>query len=114
MPRSASLRISCCRSSTAIGSTPLKGSSSRISFGSVTSARAISSLRRSPPEQVRAASEAFRTYDNMQDAEDKFYLVEHTAFTYLVFPESGFVDFFRREATPQQIAERVACFAEAV
>lgn len=65
-------------------------------------------------EQVRAASEAFRTYDNMQDAEDKFYLVEHTAFTYLVFPETGFVDFFRREATPQQIAERVTCFAETV
>ena len=37
-------------SSTAIGSTPAKGSSSNIKFGLVAKARAISVRRRSPPE----------------------------------------------------------------
>ena len=37
-------------SCTAIGSTPAKGSSSIMNFGCVTSARVISSRRRSPPE----------------------------------------------------------------
>ena len=29
-------------------------------------------------------------------------------------PGEGFVDYFRRETTPEEMAERVACFAEAV
>ncbi len=64
-------------------------------------------------EQVRAASQAYRTYYNRQDSDDEFYLVDHSTFTYLVFPEIGFVDFFRREATAEQIAERVGCFVDA-
>ena len=65
------------------------------------------------PEQVRAASQAYRTYYNRQQTDDPFYLIDHSTFTYLVFPEIGFVDFFRREATAEQIAERVACFVDA-
>jgi protein SCO1/2 len=65
-------------------------------------------------EQVRAASLAYRTYFAVQPAEDEFYLVDHSTFTYLVLPEVGFVDFFRREATPDEIADRVACFIGAV
>ena len=38
------------------------------------------------------------------------YLIDHTAFTYLVLPEIGFVDFFRRELTAEQLADKVACF----
>ena len=38
-------------SSTATGSTPAKGSSNKINFGSVANARAISVRRRSPPER---------------------------------------------------------------
>jgi protein SCO1/2 len=65
-------------------------------------------------EQVRAASQAYRTYYKKQDAEDEFYLVDHSTFTYLVFPETGFVDFFRRDVTAEQIAERVGCFVDAI
>jgi protein SCO1/2 len=63
---------------------------------------------------VRAASQAYRTYYKKQDAEDEFYLVDHSTFTYLVFPETGFVDFFRRDVTAEQIAERVGCFVDAI
>ena len=39
-------------SPTEIGSTPAKGSSSNINFGSAASARAISARRRSPPDTL--------------------------------------------------------------
>jgi len=67
------------------------------------------------PEQVRAASQAYRTFYQAQAAEedDPFYLVDHTTLTYFTLPGIGFVDFFRREDTPESIAERVACFIDA-
>lgn len=62
------------------------------------------------PEQVRAASQAYRTYYKAQAGDDDYYLVDHSTFTYLVLPEHGFAEFYRREATPEQIADSVACF----
>ena len=64
-------------------------------------------------DQVRAASQAYRTYYRKQEGDPQYYLVDHSTFTYLVLPEHGFVDFFRREATPQEMADRVACFVDA-
>jgi protein SCO1/2 len=62
------------------------------------------------PDQVKAASLAYKTYYRKQDTGDEFYLVDHSTFTYLVLPGEGFVDFFRREVTSAQMAESVACF----
>jgi protein SCO1 len=64
--------------------------------------------------QVQAASQAYRTYFRINDPQDDYYLIDHSTFTYLVLPEVGFVDFFRQEVTAQQMADRVACFVEAV
>lgn len=64
-------------------------------------------------EQVRAASQAYRTYYKAQPAEDEYYLVDHSTQTYLVLPGHGFVEYFNRDVTPQQMAERSACFIEA-
>lgn len=65
-------------------------------------------------EQVDAAADAYRVYYRAQDAgDDPYYLVDHTAFTYLVLPEHGFVEFFPREATPTEMADGVQCFIEA-
>ncbi|MGI3183989.1 SCO family protein [Nioella aestuarii] len=64
--------------------------------------------------QTTAASEAYRTYFNHQEpGEDGYYLVDHSTFTYLVFPEHGFVEFFRRDDTPEEMATRVSCFMDA-
>lgn len=63
-------------------------------------------------EQVKAASEAYRTYYKAHPADDEYYLVDHSTFSYLVLPELGFVEFFRREASAEDIAETVACFVE--
>jgi len=64
-------------------------------------------------EQVKAASQAYRTYFKKQapeDGDDEYYLVDHSTFTYLTLPENGFVEYFRRDVTPEKMAETVACF----
>lgn len=65
------------------------------------------------PEQVKAASRAYRTYYKKQDAEDDYYLVDHSTFSYLVLPEHGFVEYFRRDVTPKAMADTVQCFIDA-
>lgn len=64
------------------------------------------------PDQVKAASDAYRTYFKAHEADDDTYLVDHTTMTYLVMPQEGYVDFFRRDISPADMAEKVACFVE--
>jgi protein SCO1 len=64
-------------------------------------------------DQVRAASQAYKTYYLRQESEDEFYLMDHYTLTYLMLPDIGFVDFFRREITSDQMADSVACFLKA-
>ena len=62
-------------------------------------------------EQIRKITNKYRVYYKKQNDEDQQnYLVDHTAFTYLVLPEKGFMDFFRRDLTAEQLADKVACF----
>lgn len=66
-------------------------------------------------EQVKAASQAYRTYFKKQEPEDgdeDYYLVDHSTITYLVLPEQGFVEYFRRDITPEDMAQRVGCFVD--
>lgn len=65
------------------------------------------------PEQVSAASKAYKTYYKAQHDGSQEYLVDHSTFTYLVLPEKGFVQFFRRDTTAEQMADVVQCYAEA-
>ncbi len=64
-------------------------------------------------DQVKAASLAYKTYYKKQDSGDDYYLMDHSTFTYLMLPETGFVDFFKREVTGDQMADRVSCFLNA-
>ena len=64
------------------------------------------------PEQVKAVSQAYRTYYRKQPSEDEYYLVDHSTFTYLVLPEHGVVEFFRREVEPDAMAKSTACFID--
>lgn len=63
-------------------------------------------------EQVKAASRAYRTYYKAHDSGDEFYLVDHSTMSYLVLPDYGVVEFFRREQAPDALAENAACFIE--
>ncbi len=62
------------------------------------------------PAQVKAASEAYKTYYRAMDDDPEYYLVDHSTQTYLMFPETGFKTFFRRDTTAEQVAETAACF----
>jgi protein SCO1/2 len=64
------------------------------------------------PAQVKAASQAYRTYYKANPAEDEYYLVDHSTFSYLVLPEHGFVEFFRREISAEQMADTIQCFVD--
>ena len=64
------------------------------------------------PEQVKAASQAYRTYYKAHTADDEYYLVDHSTFSYLVLPEHGFVEFFRREVGAEDMAQTVGCFID--
>lgn len=63
--------------------------------------------------QVAAASRAFRTYYARADDDPDSYLMDHSTFSYLVLPETGFVDFVARDETPEEVADRLACFVAA-
>lgn len=62
--------------------------------------------------QVKAASQAYRTFYKAHEAEDDYYLVDHSTLSYLVLPKQGFVEFFRRDETPERMAERIQCFVD--
>ena len=67
-------------------------------------------------EQVKAASKAYRTFYQAQkpaEGEEDLYLVDHSTMSYLTLPEHGFVEFFRRDVTPEQMADRTQCFIDA-
>jgi len=67
-------------------------------------------------EQVKAASKAYRTYFKKQEPEpgdEEYYLIDHSTFSYLVFPEEGFVEFFKRDLPPEQMADQIGCFLNA-
>ncbi len=64
------------------------------------------------PEQVKAASQAYRTYFQIQEGDPEFYLVDHSTQTYLMFPETGFATFFRNDTPPARVAEVTACFID--
>ena len=65
------------------------------------------------PEQVDAAARAYRVYYAKQDGDPDYYAVDHSAFSYLVLPGVGFVDFVDRDEAPEAVADRLQCFVEA-
>ena len=62
-------------------------------------------------EQVADAAKAFRVY-YQRNGDDEYYLMDHSSFTYLVFPGPEVAEYFRREQTPEQVAETVQCFVD--
>lgn len=62
------------------------------------------------PEQVSAAAESYRVFFakvNNEDADGDTYLVDHSAFTYLVGPDGAFIAFFRHGVSSEEMAARL-------
>ncbi len=62
------------------------------------------------PEQVKQASQAYKTYYRAHDDDPDYYLVDHSTQTYLMFPETGLATFFRTDTPPERVAAVSACF----
>lgn len=67
--------------------------------------------------QVRAASDAYRTFYQVSNPGADDYLMDHTTLTYLMQPGAdgvpAFMDFFKNDVPAPDMAARVACYAAA-
>ena len=61
-------------------------------------------------DQIDQVSKLYKTYYKAQRSKDDLYLVDHSTLTYLILPEYGFVEFFRRDKSADEIADITACF----
>ena len=60
------------------------------------------------PEQVAAVGKAYRVfYMKAPGDTPDTYVVDHSSFTYLVDPNGRFVQFFRHEASAQEVADKL-------
>jgi len=64
------------------------------------------------PEQTQAIAKAYKAYYAKQGDDPEVYLMDHSTFTYLMAPDGSFLDVFRRDVPPAEVADRVQCFAE--
>lgn len=64
------------------------------------------------PAQIKAASQAYRSYYKAHPEQGEFYMVDHSTFSYLVLPQIGFVDYFRHEESADTVADRIGCFLD--
>lgn len=63
------------------------------------------------PEEVAAAAKAYKVYYRKADDDPKYYLMDHSTFTYLMAPGAGFLEFYPSEMSADAVADSVACFA---
>ena len=66
------------------------------------------------PEDVTAAADAYRVYARKAGEDPEFYMMDHSTFTYLAAPGHPFLEFFSTSASPEEVAEGVACYADAL
>jgi cytochrome oxidase Cu insertion factor (SCO1/SenC/PrrC family) len=59
-------------------------------------------------EQVAAVAREYRVYSVKVEKKDSpTYVIDHSTFTYLIDPDGRFVQFFRHEASPQEMADKL-------
>ncbi len=64
-------------------------------------------------QQIIDVAKAYRVYFSKNgDGED--YLMDHSTLTYLMEPEIGLVEVFRRDLPAEQMAERIGCFVDQI
>lgn len=65
------------------------------------------------PDQIKSAATAYKTlYEIPEDASGD-YNVSHMTLSYLMLPGGVYGDFYQRETSAQEIADRVGCFLNA-
>lgn len=65
-------------------------------------------------DEIASVNKGWRNYFRLNDEDDQeYYLVDHMTNTYLVLPGNQTVEFFPRDASAEDIAEKVACYMDA-
>ncbi len=64
------------------------------------------------PEQVAAAAKAYKAYYKAHEDGTDYYLVDHSAFTYLMLPGGELLDFYRHDTPADEMAKGVSCFLD--
>ena len=59
-------------------------------------------------KQIADAAAAFRVYYARRDMDDGNYLMDHSAFTYLVGPEGAVIGIFKHDTAPDDMAQGIA------
>ncbi len=62
--------------------------------------------------QIEAVKKAYKAYGAKVGNDPEDYIMDHSTFTYLMAPGEGFLDLFRRDTSPEALADRVQCYAE--
>lgn len=62
-------------------------------------------------EEITAAAKAYRVYFS-KSGEGEDYLMDHSTLTYLMSPQDGLLEIFRRDMPADKMAEQVGCFVE--
>lgn len=60
--------------------------------------------------QIATVAKAYKTFYR-KNGEGEDYLMDHMRFTYLMSP-AGFLDFIRPDQTPEQVAQKAACYSK--
>ena len=61
-------------------------------------------------DQIATVAKAYKTFYR-KSGEGENYLMDHMRFSYLM-SASGFLDFIRPDQSPEQVAQKAACFAK--
>lgn len=61
-------------------------------------------------KQIKDLSRAFSTYYKKVGSDsDDYYLVDHSTQTYLILPDHGFVNYFNRNSSAEEVASSASC-----
>lgn len=67
-----------------------------------------------PQSAIEAVGKAYRVYFAKSGSDAEFYLMDHSVYTYLVAPGEKVLEVIRRDQTPEQVADLVACYADRI
>ena len=62
-------------------------------------------------DDIAKAAAAYKVFYRKSGDDPDYYLMDHLALTYLMEPGTGFLEVYRSEATPEEVADSVACYA---
>ena len=62
-------------------------------------------------DDIAKAAKAYRVFYS-KNGEGEDYLMDHSTLTYLMAPEHGLIEFFRRDLPAEDMAEKLGCFID--